>query len=187
SAWDILGGTVSPGNDVLVIDGTGRHVALSAAEKCQRHGSKIQFATIDEGLALDQTYAERVIWRKWVHEIGLPVYYEENPVAISAENNALTVTLQNELTGKNTGIRTSQVIYDYGTIPAADIYFELRQQSRNQGITDLNAWVNAQAQPFRQTPDKAPGSFELHRIGDAVSSRDIHAAVTDALRLCQSC
>ncbi|MCP4070688.1 MAG: NADH:flavin oxidoreductase [Hyphomicrobiales bacterium] len=187
SAWDILGGTVSPGDDVLVIDGTGRHVALSAAEKCQRHGSNVQFATIDEGLALDQTYAERVIWRKWVHEIGLPVYYEENPVAISAENNALTVTLQNELTGKNTGIRTSQVIYDYGTIPAADIYFELRQQSRNQGITDLNAWVNAQAQPFSQTPDKASGNFELHRIGDAVSSRDIHAAVTDALRLCQSC
>ncbi|MCP5083263.1 MAG: FAD-dependent oxidoreductase, partial [Alphaproteobacteria bacterium] len=55
SAWDILGGTVSPGDDVLVIDGTGRHVALSAAEKCQRHGSNVQFATIDEGLALDQT------------------------------------------------------------------------------------------------------------------------------------
>jgi len=26
--------------------------------------------------------------------------------------------------------------------------------------------------------------FELHRIGDAVASRNIHAAVYDALRLC---
>jgi hypothetical protein len=29
--------------------------------------------------------------------------------------------------------------------------------------------------------------FELHRIGDAVASRNINAAVTEALRLCQNC
>ncbi len=187
SAWDVLSANVSPGDEVLVIDGTGRHVALSAAEKCHRQGSDVKFATIDESLALDQTYAERVIWRKWIHENGMPVYYEESPVSIRSENNTLVVTLQNELTGRLTEIYTSQVIYDYGTIPAADIYSELRQHSRNQGITDLNAWVEGQRQPFSETSDKPSEGFELHRIGDAVSSRDIHAAVRDALRLCQSC
>jgi hypothetical protein len=29
------------------------------------------------------------------------------------------------------------------------------------------------------------GSFQLFRIGDAVASRNIHAAIYDALRLCK--
>ena len=28
------------------------------------------------------------------------------------------------------------------------------------------------------------GTFELHRIGDAAASRNVHAAIYDALRLC---
>jgi hypothetical protein len=38
-------------------------------------------------------------------------------------------------------------------------------------------------------PQSANGAsaFELHRIGDAVASRNVNAAVTDALRLCQNC
>jgi hypothetical protein len=28
------------------------------------------------------------------------------------------------------------------------------------------------------------GVFELHRIGDAVASRNVHASIYDAMRLC---
>jgi len=37
------------------------------------------------------------------------------------------------------------------------------------------------SQPRALRPD-AP--FELHRVGDAVASRNIHAAVLDSFRLC---
>jgi hypothetical protein len=30
------------------------------------------------------------------------------------------------------------------------------------------------------------GAFELHRIGDAVTSRGVHAAIYDAQRLCMA-
>jgi hypothetical protein len=30
------------------------------------------------------------------------------------------------------------------------------------------------------------GAFELHRIGDAVTSRNVHGAIYDALRLCSA-
>lgn len=187
SAWDVLGGAAAPGEDVLVVDGTGRHVALSAADICHRQGARVQFATIDEGLALDQAYAERVIWRKWAQETGLSIRFEENLIGVRSEGNTLVATLRNELTDSENEIHAGQVIYDYGTIPAAEIYFELREGARNHGVTHLETWVEGRAQPDRGAEDGPTDGFELHRIGDAVSSRNIHAAVIDALRLCQSC
>lgn len=187
SAWDILGGTETPGEDVLVVDGTGRHVALSAASVCHREGARVQFAMVDEGLAQEQAYAERVVWRKWAHEIDLPICAEANLTGVRTEGNGLVATLCDELTGLETKITADQVIYDYGTIPAAEIYFDLRDGSCNKGVTDLTAWTRGEAQQSATPLETDATGFELHRIGDAVSSRNIHAAILDALRLCQSC
>jgi hypothetical protein len=41
---------------------------------------------------------------------------------------------------------------------------------------------DARVQDFRVHPD---ARFRLYRIGDAVASRDIHAVIFDALRLCK--
>jgi len=187
SAWDVLSGVASAADDVLVVDGAGRHVAPSVAEFCHRHGSKVQFVTIDEGLAFDQTYAERVIWRKWAHEVALPIRAEQSLVEVRTEGNALIATLSDELTGAISHVHTEQVIFDYGTMPAADVFFELRARSRNNGVTNLESWVDGEAQSSAKAGDGGDVGFELHRIGDAVSSRNIHAAVLDALRLCQHC
>lgn len=186
STWDILDGTVKPADDVLIVDGTGRHSALSAADACHKQGATVRMVTIDETLAADQTYAERVIWRKWVREINLPVRTEEQLVRVEKDGNALTATFRSELTNAECQLSAAQIVFDYGTIPADDLYGGLRSISSNDGVTNLENWVagrgvgEAQSQP-------PTGSFELHRIGDAVSSRNIHAAVNDALRLCQSC
>lgn len=187
AAWDILGGTETPGEDVLVVDGTGRHVALSAASVCHCEGARVQFAMVDEGLAQEQAYAERVVWRKWAHEIDLPICAEANLTGVRTEGNGLVATLCDELTGLETKITADQVIYDYGTIPAAEIYFDLRDGSCNKGVTDLTAWTRGEAQQSAPPLETDATGFELHRIGDAVSSRNIHAAILDALRLCQSC
>ena len=85
-----------------------------------------------------------------------------------------------ELTGEETQVRAGQVIYHYGTIPADELFHELAAASANGGITDLSAL--SAGQPQRNDGD----GFELHRIGDAVSSRNVHSAVLDALRLCQN-
>jgi hypothetical protein len=61
------------------------------------------------------------------------------------------------------------------------VYFDLRGQSANDGVTDLEALVNVAPQPRLREE-----GFELHRIGDAVSSRNIHAAVLDAIRICSA-
>ncbi|MEM9354818.1 MAG: NADH:flavin oxidoreductase [Pseudomonadota bacterium] len=185
SAWDVLSGNAPPDEDVVVIDGTGRHTALTAAQYCRNKGAKVQFATIDESLATEQAYAERVIWRRWVHENSVPVHFEEQLKEVRRDGNNLLAVLQNELTGEVTQLPAGQVIFDYGTIPADELYHGLRGSSSNMGVTDLKRLVAGTSQLERNL-ESTESSFELHRIGDAVSSRNIHAAVLDALRLCQN-
>jgi len=68
---------------------------------------------------------------------------------------------------------------DHGTQPLADIYFDLKPQSVNLGAVDYEALIASQP----QTRNGGPAGFQLFRIGDAVESRNIHAAIYDALRL----
>jgi len=53
--------------------------------------------------------------------------------------------------------------------------------SSNLGEVDQQALLGLQAQEGQRNPD---GRYQLFRIGDAVASRNIHAAVFDAYRLC---
>lgn len=127
-----------------------RHVAISAAEFCHRHSAKLRFATIDDTLIAEQAYAERVIWRKWAREIDLPLRTEEALIAVHAEGDGLIDTLRSELTNEETEIRTAQVIFDYGTRPADELYHALRARSCNQGVTHLESWVAGEPQsPMR--------------------------------------
>ena len=79
----------------------------------------------------------------------------------------------------------------HGTLPANELFEELRPLSRNDGVLDLDALL---ANPTRPQPDdgtvggKEGPSFLLYRVGDAVSSRNIHAAIIlfDSLRLCKN-
>ena len=178
SAWDILSGAALPGEDVLIVDGTGRHVALSAADMCHRKGADVRFATIDESLIPEHSYAERLIWRRWVAANKIPVSFDENLRGVRKEGNRLIATVQNELTNEYSEIEAGQVIYDYGTIPADGLFQDLRGSSANDGQTDMTALAAGQPQAG------AESGFMLHRIGDAVASRNIHLAVLDALRLC---
>jgi hypothetical protein len=60
-----------------------------------------------------------------------------------------------------------------------DLFEDLRGQAANEGVTDLDAMIEAAPQPHGEAE-----GFELHRIGDAVSSRNVHAAMLDAARIC---
>ena len=54
SGWDILNGTAVPSDEVLVVDGTGRHVALSAAEYCHRKGARVLSPQLTRALPLNK-------------------------------------------------------------------------------------------------------------------------------------
>jgi len=179
SAWDIVSGQVPVGAEVLVYDGTGRHPAPLAAEAAVLAGAKVHFVSIDAVLAEELTYSERLRWKQRFLGHGLRVLPETRLIGVSKPGNRLEARLINEVSREITTITVDQVIVEQGTIPAGDLFDTLRGSARNDGVTDLHALAAARPQPRAEGP-----GFELHQIGDAVSSRNIHAALLDALRLC---
>ena len=74
------------------------------------------------------------------------------------------------------------IVIEHGTVPIDDLYQELRSSSRNDGILDQDALLRGEPQRMNLNPD---GRFMLFHVGDAVASRNIHAAIYDSLRLCK--
>ena len=178
NCWDIIGRQRKPAPSVLVWDGTGRHSAPLAAQIAQTSGSNVTFATIDGGLAQDLTYAEVTRWRTEFSRMGLRPYIDMRLVSVARSSNKLNAKLINELTHEETELTVDQVIVDMGTIPDNALFDDLRATSSNAGITNIDDLIANRPQ------SKIRQGFELHRIGDAQASRNIHTAIYDAFRLC---
>ena len=58
----------------------------------------------------------------------------------------------------------------------------LKPQSRNLGEMDLDALAEYGPQAIDSNP---AADFFLYRIGDAWASRNVHAAMFDAMRVCK--
>jgi len=101
-------------------------------------------------------------------------------LAVRREDDHLLVTLRNDLTDAIVEIETDQVVVERATLPVDEVFQELRDGAANRGVTDIDALINARPQPVAIP---AGGGYLLYRIGDAVSSRSVHAALLDALRI----
>ncbi len=181
SVWDVIGGSAKLAPEVIVYDGTGRHPAPQVAELAVAQGKRAQFVSIDGMIAQELTYAERVIWKKRAYELGLPVTLDHEIEKIERRGNRLVATFRNLVTHQAVEREADQVIVEHGTAPADGLFQDLKAASSNDGVTDIDALLALRKQPRGRRAD-AP--FELHRVGDAVASRNIQAAVLDALRLC---
>jgi hypothetical protein len=71
-------------------------------------------------------------------------------------------------------------VVEHGTLPLDDLYFALKPLSSNLGAVDYPDLVAGRPQAVKTNEG---GAFQLFRIGDAVASRNIHAAIYDGLRL----
>src|SRR5690606_40267448 len=127
------------------------------------------------------TYAERYEWKRIFLELEVSPIAESRLMKVERHNGALKATVLNEITGNESSFEVDQVIIEQGTIPFNDLFESLRPHSSNDGVTDIEALVAVQAQPRARD-----AGFELHRVGDAVASRNIHTAVLDSLRLCSA-
>ncbi|HET8903417.1 MAG TPA: N-methylproline demethylase, partial [Saccharospirillum sp.] len=90
--------------------------------------------------------------------------------------------LENEYTGQQEERVVDQVVIENGTRPNESLYYELKPESVNKGQIDVETLYANGAQPVLSEPQNG---MILWRLGDAVSQRNIHAAIYDALRLCK--
>ena len=180
SVWDVLGGIVKPAGEAIMYDGTGRHAALTAAEKLRLSGCEVTFFGLDGQLAMEMSYAEQVIWRRRMYELGIEPKLDRRLERVERHGNRLRVSFRNELTEAAEIHEADHLVVEHGTRPADGLFRGLRDGSSNRGIVDQRALLEGRAQPGADAD-----GFQLFRIGDAVSSRNIHAAVLDAYRLCR--
>ena len=113
--------------------------------------------------------------------MGITTKLEHRLVKVARAGNRFVASMLDELTHKLHEIEVDQVIVEMGTVPMDDLFEGLRVHAGNRGVTDIPALLENKPQPMRGE------GFELHRIGDAAGSRNVHAAVLDALRLAHVC
>ncbi|RVD14959.1 N-methylproline demethylase, partial [Mesorhizobium sp. M4B.F.Ca.ET.017.02.2.1] len=75
--------------------------------------------------------------------------------------------------------RVDQVVVEHGTAPLDDLYLSLKPLSNNGGAVDYERLVSGGDIFPKRNPE---GGFVVFRIGDAVASRNIHAAIYDGIR-----
>ena len=126
--------------------------------------------------------AERVGWKREMYKLGFDVLRDRELVGLEKHGNRLKAILRNEFTGDTQEHTVDQVVTDFGTLAVDEVYQQLRAGSANDGVKDIDCLITGKPQPVRA----GNGSYELYRIGDASASRNVAAAVYDALRLCRT-
>lgn len=184
TTWDVIGGDVTPKGQVLLYDDHGRHSAMTAAEMIARSGAELEIVTPERMLGIDIGGMNHVPYARAFNETDTRITLNQRVLAVKPELGRMCVEIGSDHSTHRVARHVDTVVVDHGTQPLDELYFELKPHSANLGAVDYDAMLNARPQPARGRSARNPdGTFELYRIGDAVASRNIHAAVYDALRL----
>jgi 2,4-dienoyl-CoA reductase-like NADH-dependent reductase (Old Yellow Enzyme family) len=184
SVWDVLSGNVPVGSKVVVYDGTGRHPGVTAVDHCHAAGAEVNLVLLDDRPGVELAYAERMIWKRRLATLGTEITAEHRLLKVEKEGNRLLAHFAHELIDRPFSLSADQVIVEHGTEPADEVFQALRATSVNDGVIEHRAFLNGQPQPHALNENDDGDSYELYRIGDALASRNVAAAVFDALRLC---
>jgi 2,4-dienoyl-CoA reductase-like NADH-dependent reductase (Old Yellow Enzyme family)/thioredoxin reductase len=179
SAWDILSGDVKPGSNVLLFDDAGDHVALQAAQLLAESGARVEIMTPDRTFAPDVMAMNLVPYMRALQHRDVTFTVTYRLTGVEKDGNQIKATVDSDYMALGKTSHYDQVIVNHGTQPLADLYFDLKPHSENQGAVDYEALIALQP----QTLNGGPKGFKLFRIGDAIEARNIHAAIYDALRL----
>lgn len=180
--WDVLAGSVRPTGDVLLFDDHGGHSAMDAAVTLLELGARLQVVTPERTLAMDvggMNYP-RYFGLFAKHHVSTTLLHHLRSVRRGGDDR-LIATLYSEYGEQTTEVTVDAVVVEHGTQPNADLYHALVPDSSNLGEVDHQALLAVRPQQRKPNP---AGRFQLFRLGDAVASRNVHAAILDAYRTC---
>jgi N-methyl-L-proline demethylase len=180
SSWDIISGDVKPGRNVLVYDDAGDHPALQAAEVIASAGGHVEIMTPDRSFAPDVMAMNLVPYMRSLQNKDTVFTVTYRLTKVLRDGNKLKAVIDSDYMALGKEKEFDQIVVNHGTIPMDDLYFDLKPLSSNLGAVDQEALLAGRPQAMASNPN---GAFQLFRIGDAVSARNTHAAIYDALRL----
>ena len=180
SSWDIISGDVKPAGKVLIYDEAGDHPALQAAEVAANTGASVEIMTPDRTFSPDVMAMNLVPYMRSLQDKDVTFTVTRRLLDVKRDGNKLTATIGTDYSDHSYQSDYEQVVVNYGTMPLDELYFALKPMSSNEGEVDHAALIEGRPQA---TVRNKTGAFQLFRIGDAVSARNTHAAIYDALRL----
>ncbi|WP_075219554.1 NADH:flavin oxidoreductase [Acuticoccus yangtzensis] len=183
SSWDILSGATKPAKEVILYDDNGAHPGLTTAEFLARSGASVQIVTPERTVGPEVGGTSFPPYFKAFSDHGVTTTLNLKLSAIRREGNRLIAVFWDEYGEREVMREADQIVVENGTQPLEDLYFDLKDGSTNRGEVDLGQMIAGAAQTVTRNPD---GRYTLWRVGDAVASRNIHAAVYDSLRLMKS-
>ena len=183
SVGDILSGSAAVEKKVLVYDELGDHAGASVAEFLAERGAEVELVFRGHHAAERSGYCNYPVYLQHFYEKGVTLIPDQRLERVERSGTKLRSVFANELTGGMAERLSDQVVVERGTVPADDLFEELRPGSCNDGAVDPARLLAG----LPQTADgRSDGGFELYKVGDAVSSRDIHCAILDSRRLCRA-
>lgn len=180
TAWDIIAGDVKPAQSILIYDESGDHAALQAAEVAANAGAKIEIMTPDRTFSAGVMAMNLVPYMRSLQDKDTTFTVARRLLGVELRGNKLEAQIGTDYSDHSDIQEYDQVVVNYGTLPLDELYFDLKNLSSNGGAVDHDALVNGHPQNIVKNTDS---QFQLFRIGDAVSARNTHAAIYDALRL----
>jgi len=165
SSWDIISGDVKPGRNVLVYDDA---------------GDKTEIMTPDRSFAPEVMGMNLVPYMRSLQQLDTTFTVTYRLKAVEKQGDQLLATIGTDYSDLTKTRRVDQVVVNHGTRPLDELYFELKPLASNEGAVEYMDLIVGKPQTVSSNPE---GRFQLFRIGDAVASRNTHAAIYDALRL----
>ncbi len=179
STWDVLAGGAL-GGSILVYDDHGQHQGASTVDQLSLGECEIELVTPDRHACAEMGASNFPMYLRRFHQRGVTITPDYRIRRVERDSDRLRVVFENEFGGDRFVDRlVDHLVIEHGTVPNDELFQALRGASVNDGVTDYDALLGGLPQPDA-------GGLALYRVGDAVASRNLHAAILDSRRLCQA-
>jgi len=181
TSWDIISGDIKLAENILIYDEVGDHTAMQSAEIAIQGGSTVEFMTPDRLISSEIMGMNLTPYIKNLQNKKITYSIAKRLLDVSIKDNKLNALIGSDYDEKFKHNSTyDQIILNYGVKPLDELYFNLVPHSKNEGEVNYDKFIKGEQQNIIKNKNN---KFNLYRIGDAISSRNIHAAIYDALRL----
>ena len=181
TTWDVIAGTVRPKGRILVYDDHGGDQAMATVEKLAEAGLDVDLVSPDRVAGHDVNGTLYPAYLEAFYKNGVSFTPDLRLLEVARSNGELVGTFYNEFADSLVYKTADHIVVEHGTLPTDELYWALKEASTNHGEVDIDALIAGEPQQIVNNPT---GTYQLFRVGDAVSSRNIHAAIYDSLRLC---
>lgn len=183
STWEAMTDKRISGRVIIYDDGDGAGALTCADYLSDQTGVELEFITPDRAVGYGLGPQNFSVFLEHLYGKGVRIQPDYRLSSVLRQpDGTLLARFSSEYDGPPIERVVDTVVVENGTIPLTDVYDACRSCSMNDGIIDQSALVDGTAQ---KAVEGAGGEFMLYRVGDAVSSRNIHAAIYDSRRLCR--